>query len=124
MLIIINEPSCYDFKMENSYHMFIYGMLLALSGSYQVLSNREAGKGRSDCVIKPMDKSKSAVVVEFKHMKKAPPTNLMEEAREGLRQIDEKAYTHDLKREGYERILKYGIAFHKKQCEVAMVEAN
>ena len=63
---------------------------------------------------------KSAVVVEFKHVKKDPPGGLMEEALSGLRQIDEKAYVHGLRREGYERIFKYGIAFHKKQCEVAM----
>jgi hypothetical protein len=30
------------------------------------------------------------------------------------------AYTYNLKREGYERIIKYSIAFHKKTCEVAM----
>ena len=41
-------------------------------------------------------------------------------ARKGLEQIGEKAYVYNLKREGYGRIYKYGIAFHKKSCEVAM----
>ena len=104
--------------------LFIYGMLLALSGDYIVLSNREAGKGRADCVIKPKAKSKSAVIVEFKHVKKPPPGDLpgglMTEAQEGLRQIEEKAYAHGLRSEGYGSMLKYGIAFHKKTCAVAM----
>jgi len=99
--------------------MFIYGMLLAASGSYIVHSNRESGRGRSDCVIKPLDKNAAAVVVEFKHLRNEPQ-NLREEAQKGLEQIEEKAYAHSLKAEGYERILKYGIAFHKKTCEVAM----
>ena len=43
-----------------------------------------------------------------------------EEAQKGLKQIEEKAYIHNLKQEGYERVYKYGIAFHKKNCEVAM----
>ena len=99
--------------------MFIYGILLAVSGNYTVYSNPESGKGRSDCVIKPVDKSKSAVIVEFKHVRK-PNADLKQEALQGLKQIEEKAYFHTLKQEGYARIIAYGIAFHKKTCEVAM----
>jgi len=47
-------------------------------------------------------------------------SNLKELAQKGLKQIEEKSYIHNLKREGYARIYKYGIAFHKKNCEVAM----
>jgi len=47
--------------------MFIYGILLAVSDKYTVYSNPESGKGRSDCLIKPFDKEKYAVVIEFKH---------------------------------------------------------
>ena len=121
---LLNNPSSHDFIMENSYHMFIYGMLCAASGNYGVYSNPEAGKGRSDCVIKPINKNNSAVVVEFKHVKKVSAGNLKEvlteEAQMGISQIEEKAYIHNLKREGYNRIYKYGIAFHKKNCEVAI----
>jgi len=136
---LLNNPSSHDFKMENSYHMFIYGILLAVSGNYTVHSNPEIGKGRSDCIIKPVDKSKSAVIVEFKHVKKPherakgqkgerakgqkgerAKVNLKLEALQGLQQIEEKAYIHTLKQEGYTRIFAYGIAFHKKTCEVAM----
>ena len=140
---LLNGPSSFDFKEENSYHMFIYGLLYAASadavsvdvspgvaahgvaarGLYTVHSNREAGKGRSDCVLKPTDKNAAAVVIEFKHLKKDPSggsAGLMAEAQEGLGQIKEKAYDHDLRREGYTRIYKYGIAFHGKRCAVAM----
>jgi hypothetical protein len=134
---LLNNPSCHDFKEENSYHMFIYGILLAVSGKYRVLrtqykytvySNPESGKGRSDCLIKPNDKEKYAVVIEFKHCSGEPAcsppacssTSLNEEAQKGLKQISENAYIHNLKKEGYKRIFKYGIAFHKKNCEVAM----
>jgi len=116
---LLNNPSCHDFKEENSYHMFIYGILLAVSGKYTVWSNPESGKGRSDCLIKPMDKGQYAVVIEFKH-EREEDRDLKQEAQKGLKQIEEKAYIHNLKKEGYERIFKYGIAFHKKNCEVAM----
>ena len=124
---LLNNPSCHDFKEENSYHMFIFGILLAVSGDYTVYSNAESGKGRSDCMIKPVDKDNYAVVIEFKHCKGEPACSsgdcndpLKEEAKKGLKQIEEKSYIHQLKNEGYMRIYKYGIAFHKKNCEVAM----
>ena len=83
----------------------------------------------SDCVIKPGDKSRNAVVVEFKHVK-APEGDgamdagsLIAQAQRGLEQIGEKAYTHNLWQEGYRNILLYGIAFHKKSCEVVLETA-
>ena len=121
---LLNNPSSHDFIMENSYHMFVYGMLLSLADRYTVHSNREAGRGRPDCVIKPVDKSAAAVVLEFKHINRVPSGDLgnalKEEAQKGLAQIEEKVYVHDLKQEGYGQIYKYAIAFHKKSCEVAM----
>jgi len=116
---LLNNPSCHDFKEENSYHMFIYGILLAVSGKYTVYSNVESGKGRSDCLIKPVDKEQYAVVIEFKHCRDEA-RDLKDEARKGLKQIEEKAYIQHLKKEGYQRFYTYGIAFHKKKCEVAM----
>ena len=126
---LLNNPSCHDFKAENSYHMFIFGILLAVSNDYVVYSNHESGKGRSDCLIKPFDKDKHAVIIEFKHLKKAPKEKevldtLKDEAEKGLSQINEKAYIHNLKQEGYTKIYKYSIAFYKKDCEVAMETGN
>ena len=122
---LLNNPSCHDFKAENSYHMFIFGILLAVSRDYVVYSNPESGKGRSDCLIKPHDKDKYVVVLEFKHLKALSMMNefggdLKEEAHKGLEQINEKAYIHNLHNEGYTKIYKYSIAFYKKNCEVVM----
>jgi len=58
-------------------------------------------------------------VIEFKH-ERDETRDLKEVAQKGLKQIEEKAYIYNLKKEGYKRIFKYGIAFHKKNCEVAM----
>ena len=33
---LLNNPSCHDLITENSYHLFIYGILLAVSGNYIV----------------------------------------------------------------------------------------
>ena len=66
-------------------------------------------------------------MIEFKHCRDEHTGSspeyieaLKAEARKGLKQIEEKAYIYNLKKEGYARIFKYGIAFHKKNCEVTM----
>ena len=47
----------------------------------------------------------------------------MEElCRKALRQITEKNYQRELRRQGYERIIRCGICFHLKECHV-LVEA-
>ena len=35
---------------------------------------------------------------------------------EALRQIEEQRYDEELRREGYRNIMKYGIAFYRKEC--------
>lgn len=37
-----------------------------------------------------------------------------------MRQIEEKKYDAALKRDGMEKIVKYGIAFYKKNCKVIL----
>jgi len=93
--------------------------MLGVSNDYLVYSNPESGKGRSDCMIKPNDKEKYAVIIEFKHQSE-DSKDLTKYAQKGLNQIEEKSYIYNLMKEGYQRIYKYGIAFHKKNCEVAM----
>lgn len=39
---------------ENSYHMWVLGMLSTLSGTHKVASNREAGDGRYDIAVTPV----------------------------------------------------------------------
>lgn len=39
--------------------------------------------------------------------------------REAVRQIEERKYKDELRQEGYENILAYGICFYRKECLVA-----
>ena len=59
-------PSYYDLKEENSYHMMMLGMCTFLTGDYDVESNRESGKGRSDIILKAKTGEKPNIVMEFK----------------------------------------------------------
>ena len=60
-----NKPSDQT-EPERFYHGFVLGMVVNLSDTYKVRSNRESGFGRYDVMIEPLDKTKKAYILEFK----------------------------------------------------------
>lgn len=103
---------------EQFYHGFMVGMLGGL-GAYHLKSNREAGEGRADLIMEPLDENDPVVILE---LKKAEKFSLMEERSDAaLRQIEEKHYDAWYKEMGYEHYVKYGIAFCKKSLRVKAV---
>ena len=113
---MLNSISYHD-GYENFYHGFLAG-LLQYSEQYLVESNRESGTGRSDIFVKDVLDRKTAVIMELKIAKEEK--DLKKECQHALNQIEEKQYEAGLKNEGYQNILKYGIAFCGKLCKVMM----
>jgi hypothetical protein len=112
--LLIDSISFYD-SAENFYHGFLTG-ILSKAKHYLVKSNREGGNGRSDIFMKNVSAKGKAVIFEIK------VTSTMREldakCDDALRQIEDKKYEYDLQQEGYKTILKYGIAFCRKDCMV------
>lgn len=106
--------SFYDYK-EAFYHGFLLGLLKPLD-EYLIESNREAGDGRLDILIKNLDVRKPVVILELKQS--AAFQDMETKAIEALNQIQNKEYYRELQLEGYEHIICYGIAFFKKNCRV------
>ncbi len=104
--------SFYD-NAEAFYHGFMQGILGHLR-NYIVKSNRESGDGRYDMLIRSLDITKPIILLEFKTAKNFP--SLKSRAQEALEQIAEKEYDREFKNEGYQRSIRYGIAFYKKNC--------
>ena len=57
-----------------------------------------------------------AIIIEIKVAKTYQ--DLEEKCDEALRQIEEQKYEEALRQEGYQDILKYGVAFYRKECMV------
>ena len=87
---------------------------------YIVKSNRETGDGRCDIYIKPLSIFERAVIIEMKVCDK--PKELFTKCDEALKQIEDKMYQDDLNEEGYEDIIKYGMAFYRKDCIIRIKE--
>ena len=61
-----------------------------------------------------------AVVLEFKVHNEKKEKNLEETVKAALQQIREKRYEEKLIEDGMKRVLAYGIACYRKECEVKM----
>ena len=111
---LMETISFYDYQ-ESYYHGFLAGMLKNI-GNYIVLSNRESGNGRPDILLKYPSVRGKAVILEIKIAHTYQ--ELESKCDEALRQIEEQKYEEALRQEGYSNILKYGVAFYRKECMV------
>ena len=119
LLDVLLESISFNDAYENFYHGFVTGILSSIKG-YTVKSNRESGNGRGDIFIRPVSRRKAAIILELKVCKNF--NELEQRADEALNQIEEKKYEMELKDDGYNNIIKYGISFFKKDCLVKIQE--
>ena len=106
------------FARKNLKENFFHGILLGILGmkeQWAVFSNREAGDGYSDIMIETDDDT--GIIIEVKYVHDG---DLDAGCKEALRQIEDTRYEEELRDEGMERILKYGIACYKKRCKVSI----
>lgn len=101
-------------RKENFYHGLVLGLLRS-QGSWLIQSNAETGEGYSD--ISVSTPKRTGIVIELKY---ANDGNLESACAEALKQIEEKKYAAGLQRQGMKTVIKYGIAFWKKECMVVM----
>ncbi len=116
---VTNSMSYYDISSdepENSYHLFILGLLAFMSQEYEIKSNRESGLGRYDIALIPKDRQKSGIVLEFKKAKTI--RELKSTAQTALAQIKDKGYDSEIKSRGVKEIIHFGIAFRSKRLVV------
>jgi len=117
---LFHTISYYD-SAENFYHGFLAG-ILSQSENYLVKSNREAGNGRSDIMLRSPSLRGRAFVLELKVSDSID--DLEEDAEKAVQQIYEKNYMEELRSEGYKKIDCYGISFYRKDCEVRFGRLN
>lgn len=113
--ILLRSISYFD-NQESFYHGFLVGLL----NDYEVVSNRESGNGRFDVCVLPENILGTVVLIECKHS--ISEDDLIDDAKEGARQIVEKKYLEEHRFKKYENAIGYGISFYKKQCYVVKLE--
>lgn len=99
---------------ENFYHGMVLGLLRS-QGNWLIQSNAETGEGYSD--ISVCTQERIGIVIELKY---ADDGNLEAACVKALKQIEDRKYAEGLKRQGMRKIIKYGMAFCRKECMVMM----
>ena len=102
---------------ENFYHKVLLG-ILGVKTRWGISSNREMGEGYADILVEP-DTGNAGIMIEVKY---SHDGNLDAACKEALRQIEYTRYEDDLKDDGVENIIKYGMACYKKRCKVLLAE--
>ena len=115
MISILDTKAPDDMK-ENFYHGLLLGLLRGSNPDWLIKSNREAGDGFSDILIKP-ENPDLGIVIEVKYAKEFKGLDAACDA--AMAQIKQKRYDETLRDEGRCDILAYGIAFCRKRCKVA-----
>ena len=117
----LQKSISYMDNREAFYHGFLLGILGNME-EYLVQSNREAGNGRLDIVVRHPDVMQTPIVIELK------VSNTFKELEafcdKALKQIEERKYDEWLPEEGYQEVLHCGISFFKKQCCVKMIRKS
>ena len=118
---ILMIPSYHDLEKENSYHMMMLGMCLCLDKDYEIISNREAGKGRDDLILKAKDEKRTSFVLEFKYLKedkKDLEKALDDLSNKAIQQIKDNKYDYGLKG----KVIYIGLAHHGKDASIKWEE--
>lgn len=118
---VLNNLSYFDVsgkEPENIYHAFVLGILVSLSDSYEVKSNKKSGFGRYDVMIIPKDVSKFGIIIEFKKIDELSKESVEEAAKNALKQIKEKKYESELLEREINNIIKLAIVFKNKDVEI------
>ncbi|MDQ1354820.1 MAG: hypothetical protein QG657_5129, partial [Acidobacteriota bacterium] len=112
--------SYHDFggEPEKVYHALVAGLLVWISGTHEIKSNRESGYGRYDISVIPRDPHKVGYVIEFKTIDTEEGETVESAAESALKQIEDKKYESELIERGISNIKKLAIVFSGKEVFV------
>lgn len=118
--VVIGIFSYHDFngEPEKVYHAFVAGLLVWISDSHEIKSNRESGYGRYDIMIIPKNSEQVGYVIEFKAVDTGEGEVVQDAIEAALKQIEEKKYETELMERGIKSIKKLAIVFNGKDVVV------
>ncbi|HLP61258.1 MAG TPA: AAA family ATPase [Candidatus Deferrimicrobium sp.] len=118
--IVAGIFSYHDFggEPEKVYHALVTGLLVWITGTHEIKSNRESGYGRYDISIIPKDVRKIGYVIEFKAIDTEEGETVDSAVESALKQIEEKQYETELGERGITHIKKLAIVFSGKDVVV------
>jgi len=94
-------------------------MLVSISNTNEVKSNKESGFGRYDVMIIPKDISKPGIIIEFKEINVLSKETMEQGKVEALNQIQDMKYSEELIDKGVKNIIEIAIIFKGKEVMIS-----
>ena len=116
--------SFYDAGAEGFYHGLVLGLIALMDNQYKIKSNRESGDGRYDISLIPRENRYPGIIMELKWKKDLKEDGLIELANQALAQIDNNRYDAEMKEDGIQDVLKFGIAFSGKRVYISAISVT
>jgi hypothetical protein len=125
-MIVLAVFSYHDFsgEPEKVYHALVAGLLIWISNTHEIKSNRESGYGRYDIMIIPKDLAKTGYVMEFKTVDTEENESVESAVKAALKQIEEKKYETELVQRGVKNYKKLAVVFKGKDVTVKEAAAR
>ena len=111
--------SFYDAGAESFYHGLVLGLIALMDNQYKIKSNRESGDGRYDISLIPRENRYPGIIMELKWKKDLNEDELIKLADQALTQINNNRYDAEMKEDGIQDVLKFGIAFSGKKVYIS-----
>ena len=117
--IFISTP---DSPREDFYPDCMTVVLSAAGSNHGTMKSRqEGGDGRFSLTLM-RDSDRSAVIMKFKKTDSHSLAAQFKLCDTAIEEISLNRYDSNLRQDGYERVLKYGLAFFERDCEVKLAE--
>ena len=94
------------------------GLISLMDNEYKIKSNRESGDGRYDISLFPRERKYPGIIMELKWQREIDENQLDVLADKALSQIISSRYDTELKEDGVDSIIMFGIAFSGKEVKV------
>lgn len=118
--LLLDTIGCYD-RAEAFYFEFLRSILSKLE-THIIKSNQKYIDNFHDTLIQSRSVKQPIVVIDFALADSY--SELETKALNVLRQIEEKGYDREYKPKGYQKSIRYGIAFYKRNCLVRKEEID
>ncbi len=110
-----------DAMNESYYRGFVLCLSAAVGNRYRIQLDVESHEGRFGVCMYPRVKDFPAIFIEIKEGRQQND-NLSDLAKTAIQRIDQKQYDVKMRKNGVERIFKYGIAFSGKNVALVSVK--
>ena len=107
---------------EKVYHAFILGLLVHLTGRYEVRSNPETGFGRADVVLYPINKTDPGIIMELKTIDRVYEKTLDAAFEAAAKQVKAQDYVASLHARDVKKIITYLAVFDGKRVWVRQLD--